>query len=334
MSHKAAFRQVLREYDIARNRADFLLQERKKQMYKNIPRIAEIDKQLGKLGASLPRLALAGDYNGLNKTRTQISQIKEERLGLLKRQGISDNYLTSIYSCPECQDSGYIQDSRCACFQQKLINEYYTLSNLKEILKDENFDNCRWEIFSEKIDEKRGHSPTTYMRDVVFNNAYDFVDSFDSTFGNLYLYGSAGLGKTFLCHCIAKELLDNGKTVLYLTALRLFKVLEDYRFNRDSLSEPDEMIEAIDCVDLLVIDDLGSEISTRVTDAGLFDIINHRLVTRKSTIISTNLSIDELKKQYTERLSSRISGNYDIIEFWGNDLRERNVNKKTVLQRI
>ena len=330
MSHKAAFRQVLREYDIAQNRADFLLQERKKKIYKEIPRIAEIDKQLGKLGLSLSRLTLAGDLNGLNKSRTIISQLKDERRELLKKQGISDNYLNSVYSCPKCHDTGYIQDSRCVCFQQKLINEYYALSNLKEILKDENFETNNLEIFSKKVDEKRGTSPARYMENTVLENAYNFVASFDLKFENLYLFGNSGLGKTFICHCIAKKLLDRGKTVLYLTALRLFKVLEDYRFNRDSLNEPDEMVEAMDSVDLLVIDDLGSEISTRVTESGLFDIINHRLVTRKSTIISTNLSINELKAQYTERLSSRISGNYDIIEFWGNDLRERRVNKKVM----
>jgi len=327
MSHKSAFRQVLREYDIAKNRADFLLQERKNQLYKDIPRIAEIDKKLNKLGSSLPRLALAGDTNGINKTRATINQLKEDRLNQLKNHGISHSYLSSVYTCQKCQDTGYIQDTRCPCFQQKLINEYYSLSNLKDILKKENFNTFDLNIFSNQIDEKRGVSPATYTQDAIVTSSIAFVNSFDKKFENLYLFGNSGLGKTFICHCIAKELLDKGKTVLYLTALRLFKVLEDYRFNRDSLSEPDEMIEAIDSVELLVIDDLGSEISTRVTEAGLFDIINHRLITQKSTIISTNLSINQLKAQYTERLSSRISGNYEIIEFWGNDLR--NVNKNS-----
>lgn len=322
MSYKSAFRQVMRDYEAARGRADLLLDERISQLYLRTPRVAEIDRELGVLGSTLVRLALVDDSAGLRRLRENIERLKGERSILLEKSEAD----FSVYNCEKCTDTGYVQKTqdsppeRCACLNQRLIDEYYALSNMKEILQDENFDTYDFRLFSEKLIENEGLSPNVNMQE-VYRSATSFVENFDTVFDNLLLYGKTGLGKTFVCHCIAKDLLDRGHTVLYLTAPRLCKVIEDYRFNRDALAAPDEMLEAVDQVDLLILDDLGAEVSTIVTSAALFDIINQRLISRKHTVISTNLAPHELESQYSERIVSRFFGKYELIKFFGDDIR-------------
>ena len=325
MSYKAAFSQVMKDYEEARNRAELLLEERKAEAYRLVPEVADIDRTLAKLGASLARMALAGDTNGINQAMAQAQSLKEKRLTLLKNT-VGEDYLTAVHRCQACQDTGYLPSDpgqpalRCPCLKQRLINEYYSLSNVKEALQEENFDTYDLRLFSQNILPREGLSPYTNMQ-TVYRLSTQFVTDFDKEFNNLLLYGEPGLGKTFVCHCIAKDLLDAGKTVLYLTAPRLCKVLEDYRFNRESLTEPDAMLSAIDEVDLLILDDLGAEFSTIVTSAALFDIINQRLLTRKHTVISTNLTPETLAAQYSERIVSRFAGAYQMIKFFGEDIR-------------
>jgi len=325
MTYKAAFNKVMRDYEFARDHANILLEKRKAEVYSRVPEIEKIDQALAKLGASLARMALAGDENGMKEARDQAALLKNKRQALLKNNFDGD-YLTIPYRCTDCQDTGYRQNApgypaeRCPCLKQRLINEYYSLSNMKEVLQDENFDTYDVRLFSDNIIPNEGLSPYKNMQN-VHRLATKFVTDFDSEFNNLLLYGEPGLGKTFVCHCIAKDLLDAGRTVLYLTAPRLCKVLEDYRFNRESLAEPNEMLAAVDEVDLLILDDLGAEISTVVTSAALFDIINQRLLTRKHTVISTNLTPQALAAQYSERIVSRFGGNYQMIKFFGEDIR-------------
>jgi DNA replication protein DnaC len=245
---------------------------------------------------------------------------------LLAKKNIDENYFLPVFACENCKDTGYISGSpgvaatACVCLKQKLINEYYSLSNMREVLRAENFDNFDIRLFSTKIVEHEGLSPRANMES-NYRIAITFVQKFDEEFQNLLLYGETGLGKTFLSNCVAKDLLDAGKTVLYLTVPRLCKVIEDSRFNRDSLAAPDEMLDAVDTVDCLVLDDLGTEISTVITSAALFDIINQRILSRKPTVISTNLTLDDLARLYSERIVSRFLGNYQIIKFFGEDIR-------------
>ncbi|MCL2225465.1 MAG: ATP-binding protein [Defluviitaleaceae bacterium] len=326
MRYKNAYREVMREFETARNRAEELREARREELYKKNPRLSVIDKNLGELGLSVAKLALAGDANGLQQTREKIDALKQERLSLLAKKGISENYLLPVYNCKNCEDTGYISHSPgspvtpCACLKQRLIEEYYSLSNMREVLRDENFDTFDIRLFSTEILESEGLSPRTNI-ETNYRYAINFVQNFDNEFQNLLLYGETGLGKTFLSHCIAKDLLDAGHTVLYLTVPRLCKIIEDARFNRESLSAPDEMLDAVDESDLLVLDDLGAEVSTIVTSSALFDIINQRLLMRKPTVISTNLTPNGLASQYSERIVSRFLGNYQMLKFFGDDIR-------------
>ena len=325
MRAKKIYYDLMREYENSRNQAEAALARQKAIAYEKIPKLAEIDKNLGTLGVSLARLALTGNNEGMLKTRKESARLKEERRALLTSHGL-DEINTPKYHCASCADTGYIQNTptspavTCACLKQRLIDEYYNLSNMKEVLQIENFDQFDERLFSTEIIESEGLSPKMNIRK-LYRQAMEFVQNFDEVFVNFLLYGEPGLGKTFICHCIAKDLLDAGHTVLYLTVPRLCKFIEDYRFNRESLAEPDEMMDAIDEADLLILDDLGSEISTVVTSSALFDIINQRLISRRPTIISTNLSPNALASQYSERIVSRFIGNYEMIKFFGEDIR-------------
>jgi len=324
MIYKAAYHKIMREYEAARDSAEHLLANRKAEVYRAVPEIMEIDQALAKIGAGLSKLALAGDTAAMAESRKRAEHLRERRKNLIETS-VGEYYLTAVHRCNICKDTGFVQESpnsataRCKCLKQRLVDEYYSLSNIKGALEEENFDTFDYRIFSTEILPDEGLSPSGNMQ-TVYMLATQFVEKFDTTFDNLLLYGEPGLGKTFVCHCIAKDLLDAGKTVLYQTAPRLCKVLEDYRFNRESMAEPNEMIAAVDDVDLLILDDLGAEIPTVVTSAALFDIINQRLLARKHTVISTNLTPVALTNMYSERLVSRFF-NYQMIKFFGEDLR-------------
>jgi len=324
--YKNAFREVMRDYEVARERAEELHAARREEAYKKAPRLKEIDKSLGETGLSLARLALAGDTEAIEKARATSDALKTERLSLLAKKRINKNYFSPVYNCENCADTGYITHSlggpaiACSCLKQRLIDEYYSLSNMREVLRDENFDNFDIRLFNTQIIEKEGLSPQANM-ETNYRIAISFVQNFDDEFQNLLLYGETGLGKTFICHCIAKAVLDAGFTVLYLTAPRLFKLVQAQQFRRENAESAEEQLDAVQDADVLILDDLGAEFSNTFTDSALFDVINQRLLDGRSTVISTNLPPDELMEQYTERIASRFAGYYKMIKFIGDDIR-------------
>jgi len=318
----------MRGYETSRREAEAVLEERRAAIYHSFPQVAKIDQKLSEIGLSLAKLALAKDELAIQEARAKSEALKQEKAALLAKGGVPKDYFTAVYNCMACSDTGHKPSEpghlpeRCNCLRQKLVDAYYSLSNIRGILDEENFDTFDTRWFSPTIVESEGISPLTNMK-AIYRVATDFVQDFKTKFDNLLLYGRTGLGKTFVCHCIAKDLLDAGHTVLYLTAPRLFKIIEDYRFNRDALTEPDEMLEAVSDVDLLILDDLGAEFVTVVTSSALFDIINQRILTKKPMIISSNLSPHELENHYSERIVSRLSGYYRMIKFFGEDIRTK-----------
>ena len=237
----------------------------------------------------------------------------------MQEHGLTSDYLKPVYHCPDCKDTGYVNGRRCHCFEQAAINLVYTQSNLKEILERENFSTFSFDYYSaDDINPATGHSSLETARDAVAK-CHDFIDHFDSTFSNLYLYGDTGIGKTFLSNCIAKELLDRGHSVIYFTAFQLFDILSKGVFKRDEEALLSHR-NIFDC-DLLIIDDLGTELSNSFTTSQLFLCINERILRQKSTIISTNLGMNQLADIYSERVLSRISSNYTLLKLFGADIR-------------
>jgi len=316
---------VLESLALKRAKAESLAEDRRSEAYESIPELGQIDNELGKIGISLARYSLSNDAGKLNKAKQDATRLKKRKSDLLNRSGIGEDRFRPVYSCAECSDTGFVEArgggfSRCRCLKQMLIDEYYSASNMRESLTRENFEMFDVRLFSSEIDKIEGLSPRTNMEN-IFRHASCFVENFGNEFRNLLFYGEPGLGKTFMCNAIAKDLLDTGRTVLYLSAPRLCKIVDEYRFNRDSHAESKELIETVDEVDLFILDDLGTEFPSVTSSAALFDMINERILRRKPTVISTNLDPDDMSGQYSERLVSRFFGMFDVLRFFGDDVR-------------
>ncbi|NLL71146.1 MAG: ATP-binding protein [Epulopiscium sp.] len=325
MSIRASqYKQLLREYDQKRTLAQHLLRQKQKEIYSKIPEILQIDQALSSTGIEISKAILQSP----NKVTELIESLEKKNLNLIIRKaellhthGYPKNYLEISYECEKCQDTGYIESTPCSCLKQRLIELAYTQSNLRNILEIENFEHFDFQFYSTDVDPEMKISPRENMKR-IYNICVRFVTTFDEEFSNLIFYGNPGLGKTFLCNCIAKDLLDQGKTVLYLTAFQLFKIFEDHKFRPDEHTEEDQSyLDAIFDVDLLIIDDLGTEFSTALTGAELFNCLNSRLLDKKSTIISTNLSPGDWQNQYSSRIVSRVFGHYKALKFFGEDIR-------------
>jgi DNA replication protein DnaC len=324
MGYKTAFSEVMREYERDRARTRTVMDKKRKEVYESLPRIYEIDNQLRQVNLKLARkLILNGDANALSECKRENDALLAEKRRLLSSSRFGADYLSETYKCPHCRDTGFIDKKRCSCLTQRLVEKYYNLSNLNGVLQNENFETFDLKCYSTESSEYEGISPRAKMRKTL-ELSKDFVEHLKQSqpAGNFLFYGNPGLGKTFLCNCIAKALLDSGLTVLYTTAPKLFKALEEYRFNRNNFDTP-ESIEALTEVDLLIIDDLGTEVSTLVTSSELFSILNTRLLENRSTIISTNLSPGDFENQYSERIVSRFIGYFKMIKFFGEDIRAK-----------
>ncbi len=313
---------IIRRYDqlqLANNRQ---LEERQQEVYKIIPAMTQLDEQIAQTAASYARQAiLSPKSNSKEQFRREMAVLEQRKKDLLVSHGFSGNYLEPTYHCPDCKDTGFIGDKKCHCFKQAVVDLVYSQSNIRERLEKENFGSFSMDYYSDTIDRRLGISPRENMEHVL-SACMDFIKNFDQSSQNLLLYGNTGVGKTFLSNCIAKELLDGAHTVIYLTAFELVDILEKNTFGKDDENDiPENMFNyCLDC-DLLIIDDLGTELNNSFVTSQLFLCINERLLNHKSTIISTNLSLDELQKEYSERIFSRIISNYTVLPVLGEDIR-------------
>lgn len=275
----------------------------------------------------MTRLVISGaseeELSNLSKQQNELIKRKNE---MFVENNIPIDYLELKYDCEKCKDTAFLENGkRCNCLKQRMLNDSYTMSNLEEILSLDNFENFNLDLFSDDIAEGRSLSPRENMK-TIFMDTQNYIFNFDKKEGskkdNLLFSGDPGLGKTFLCSCIAKDLLDKGYTVIYQTAFNLMEVIERYKFKTDSFSYLDEEnYNNLFTCDLLIIDDLGTEMVNSFTASELFNIINSRLNSRKKIIISTNLSLSEIRNSYTDRIVSRIVGNFQMYQFYGSDLR-------------
>lgn len=316
------FSQILREYDERRLRARHELEERTREVNKRIPELARLDEQIAEQSVRRARLSLFGDASALNGLKEANQALSLQKKRLLIQNGYPEDYLTMRYQCPDCKDTGYIGTEKCHCFRQAIVDLVYAQSNVREAVKRENFQSFSFSYYSEDyVDELTGLTPLENIHRVV-STVRSFIRRFDSSYENLLLYGNTGVGKTFLSNCLAGELLNTAHTVIYLTAFQLFDILEQNKFGRSD--EPERLRNQfeyiLDC-DLLIIDDLGTELANAFTTSQLYLCINERWLNRKSTVISTNLSLEQLDSTYGERIFSRIMSNYTLLKIFGEDIR-------------
>ena len=318
---------LLKQYEKTRLNNMHDLENRKKELYLSNPKLQEIDEKLSSLSINTAKSILQNNSaESLSTLKENISNLKQEKEKLLKSLGLSLEYLEPFYNCKLCKDTGYIlnngKTSMCSCLKQKIYNIEYNQKN-ENIIKNQNFDNFNVNLFSNEINEKKYNSKISPRENItdIKNAAINFINNFDDeNTKNLIFSGGTGLGKTFLSNCIINSLLENGKTVMYQTA----PVMLDNLIS-DLFAKPDKQVgisSSLLSVDLLVIDDLGTETLNSMKFTELYKIINTRLLSNKTkTIISTNLDLRGIFQTYDERLASRFVGYYDIYRFFGDDIR-------------
>lgn len=321
---------ITRAYNQKQLRNRYNQTKRQEEIYEKIPRIHEIDYSIATISVKRAKELLNGNESALSDLKHELEDLAEEKRLLLLRGGFPENYMEMQYDCPDCKDTGYINGTKCHCFKQASIDMLYTQSNLREILKTENFSTFTLEYYDNKeINPITGKTQMINMTE-IHDVCRSFVANFGREFENLFFYGDTGVGKTFLSHCIAKELLDRSFSVIYLSAIELFDLFSRMTFSDDTPEESNELLQFITECDLLIIDDLGTELTNSFTNSKLFFCLNTRYLHRKSTIISTNLTLDRLNDTYSERIFSRISSNYTLLKFFGADIR---IKKKLLAKR-
>lgn len=312
--NNSQYDEIMREYEARQTRTRHELDRKTAEVFIAIPEYKTLCDKISQLSVDAAKASLRGE-NRLSELDSQISSIRKQMVNALVLAGFPENYLTPSYKCELCKDTGYIGNDKCSCFIQAAIDLLYRQSNIKQILENENFDNFSIDYYSSEYTDSATGLTARDNASRVFSRCRDFADNFPSG-ENILFYGDTGVGKTFLSNCIAKELLDSAHSVLYMSAIELFESFSAYSDNDD-----DNIQSHITECELLIIDDLGTELSNSFTNSKLFYCINSRLLGGKSTIISTNLSLEELMNNYSERIFSRISSSYKLFKLFGDDIR-------------
>lgn len=312
------YREIMRTYSDKQSRALRLSDMRREEIYSRIPEIQSIDESLMSFNISLVKIMQDPDTqkrkSKTEKLKNRISDMLSKKNYLLLRNGYPENYIEDVYECPLCRDTGFIENEPCSCFKSAIRQKLYSDSSLKSENDSESFSSFSLEYYSDAPDPRLKTSVRKYMENVL-NICKSFAEN---PIGNLLFTGHTGLGKSFLCHSIAKELLDKNTDVVCDSAFMLFDRLLNRRFGRET---DDEYKNSVFNCSLLIIDDLGAENINSAANAEFFNLLNYRLTSRKPTIISSNLSMTDIKQTYSERIFSRIMGEYKIIPFFGEDIR-------------
>lgn len=318
------YQNIMFEYDQIRMKNQRILDNRYEELCIKIPKLKKIQDQIIALSTAQARYELLHEEDADKSSADYAAKkraLVEQKKRLLVENGYPADYLLAIYNCPDCKDTGYIGNKPCHCLKQYEIRSLYRSSNLIDVLNTENFDTFNADYYDDKkINDNLSISAKENILKVR-KVCLDFVDNFDKVYDNLIFYGPTGVGKTFLTHCIAKKLLDTSHTVVYLTSLQLFDILEKNKFNKYDVSTSNEQISYILNCDLFIIDDLGTELVNSFTASQLYYFIEERHLKQKSTIISTNLSFQELRDRYSERIFSRFTGYYNFYMIIGDDIR-------------
>ncbi|MCD7826285.1 MAG: ATP-binding protein, partial [Clostridiaceae bacterium] len=318
---QAQYRDIMFQYEQTRMKNQRLLDERYKELYQKLPELKEIHDSLVELSVDQAKCELLHPAaSSMQEYIQKKDQLLARKAAILKENAYPSDYLNPIYSCPDCKDTGFANNKPCHCFSQAKIDALYENSNLADILENENFHTFREEYYDDTtVNPNLSITARENIRRIR-EICLDYVKHFDTTYDNLLFYGPTGVGKTFITHCIAKELLDTSHTVVYLTSIQLFDILEKNRFQKEDLYTSNEQITYILDCDLLILDDLGTELSNSFTASQLYYFIEERHTKKRSTIISTNLSFSDLRERYSERIFSRFTGYYDFKQIIGNDI--------------
>ena len=289
--------------------------------YERYPRLREIDRELQQSMAELAIAFLKKDSEEiLGAIRTRNQTLQAERNWILEAGEFEDGYLDDTPVCTRCGGTGYDGSQMCSCLRELCRQEQK--KELTSLLGSgrESFDTFRLDVYSDAYDPKLGTSPRELMRSNL-NICKKYAAGFSAASGSLLFSGATGLGKTFLSACIARQIADRGFSVMYETAIRLFGDFETEKFGAQG-GDGSLTRKYFDC-DLLIIDDLGTEMTTQFTVSALYSVLNTRMMEGKPILISTNLLPEALETRYSPQIASRIVGTFRLIKFAGDDLRRK-----------
>lgn len=308
----AQYNGIMHEYEIKQQKNRAEADRRRGYVYAHVPGYKELDESVSRISVDFEIERLNGGNQSMDVLRTKLAHIAVQKKALLTEAGLSEDYLTPSYECPDCRDTGYIGNEKCHCFRQRTIKLLYAQSNLELLTKEGNFS---------KLSESYYGGEDLAHFQAAEKISKEFIKNFESNYQNIFFYGTVGTGKTFLSICIAKELLDAGHAVIYFSSSDLFRQLSDYSFDYNKKVELENLCNYLYNCELLIVDDLGTELTNSFVIAQLFTMLNERDLRHKATIISTNLSLGELQGRYQDRVFSRIISHFQLLKLSGQDIR-------------
>lgn len=303
---------IMRVYEERQTRNRHSLEERTARVNQQVEGYRELSDSIAAISVTQGKKLLEGDENALSELKSTLRRLSAMKQELLTGAGFPEDYLSPVYDCPDCKDTGYIGSEKCHCFKKAIIDLLYEQSGIRSMLEKENFSSLSYDYYQGEDLERFKKNVTT---------AKNFIKTFDSDYHNLFFYGTVGTGKSFLSGCIAKELIEKGFSVIYFSTAGLFETLSRNMFDYKNTEELRSLHEDLYGCDLLIIDDLGTECINNATASMFFSLLNERHLNQKATIISTNLFLEDIQNRYSERIFSRIMNQYISLKFTGPDIR-------------
>ena len=327
MGYEAAvLRRAAKRLEERRRQRQERQERRQREIYAQLPRVAEIDRELKGTICQIIAASLRDGRDpapSIKVIRDRNLDLQAEKARLLAEHGFPPDALDDRPDCPRCGDTGWVGASMCSCLKELCAQEQIReLSKLLD-LGEQSFDTFSLDLYSPLPWPGEELSPRENMEfilEVCSNYARKFGRFY---FRNLFLTGAPGLGKTFLSACIARTVSEQGFSVVYDTAVNVFARFEEQKFARDreeAGEARDDTRRYLGC-DLLILDDLGSEMTTPFVQSALYTLINSRLAADRRTVISSNLSMDQVRQRYTPQIASRLEGEYRVLPFYGEDIR-------------
>lgn len=316
-------RRALRRFEDDKREREERARERRESLFLRQPRLREID---GELRSTMSRILSTALRKGTDP-RAAVEALKKQNLGLqeerrllLEDLGLPADCLEEKPACPLCGDTGWRDGRMCRCLRAYCAREQQKELSRMLDLGNQSFESFSLEWYSEAEDPALGVSPRENM-EWIYRTCRRYAAGFSPESGNLLLTGDPGLGKTFLSAAIAREVSAEGFSVVYDTAVHIFDRFEARKFGRELGEAVEADVERVLDCDLLILDDLGTEMTTPFVQSALYDIVNRRITERRATILSTNLKLDELGRRYTPQIVSRVEGEYQVLPFFGEDIR-------------
>lgn len=312
------YARIKAEYDGKYLRAAEQAQFRRAEIHAKLPEVAKLDGELSMSGVRVFEASVSGDRAMVDRIQAENSALLKKRADMLVAAGYPANYTEIRYECAECGDTGVVDYRMCRCMKEKLVKAGLESSGMYDLIKTQSFDNFSLEYYTGDAKARMA---------TILDIAKKYAERFDpESSGSIIMMGNTGLGKTHISSAMGGVIIEKGNDVYYSSAVDMLADFENERFS-GSKTDADETEKYFSC-DLLIIDDLGTEMINQFTTSCLYNVINTRLIKKKATIINTNFTRDDMRKKYMDRITSRIFGEYMVLPFMGTDIREKKLQKR------